>query len=110
MKSGKGIQTFLVVGDEHCTTQCIPPIGSVIQYTHAIRSITDVTDKIYAKHSQYPILESTSVKLTSGRAHDGMPAADSFGLPLLGGLALHLHLARGRGHLVDLGRHLLCQH
>ena len=50
------------------------------------------------------------VKLTSGRAHDGMPAADSFGLPLLGGLALRLHLARGRGHLVDLGRHLLCQH
>lgn len=81
-----------------------------VQYTHAIRSITDVTDKIYAKHSQYPILESTLVKLTSGRAHDGMPAADSFGLPLLGGLALHLHLPRGRGHLVDLGRHLLCQH
>ena len=50
---------LLVVGDEHCTTQCIPPIGSVIQYTHAIRSITDVTDKIYAKHPQYPVLEST---------------------------------------------------
>ena len=56
------------------------------------------------------ILKSTSVKLTLGRAHDGMPAADSFGLPLLGGLALHHYLARGRGHLVDLGRHLLCQH
>ena len=66
----------------------------LIQYTHAIRSITDVTDKIYAKHSQYPILESTLVKLTSGRAHDGMPAADSAGLPLLGGLALHLHQSR----------------
>ena len=62
-----------------------------VQYTHAIRSITDVTDKIYAKHSQYPFLESTLVKLTSGRAHDGMPAADSIGLPLLGRLALHLH-------------------
>ena len=84
-----------------------------VQHTHAmlsIFSIADVTDKIYAKHPQYPILESTLVKLNSGRAHDGMPAGDSFGLPLLGGLALHLHQSRGRGHLVDLGRRLLCQH
>ena len=43
------------------------------------------------QNAQYPILESTLVKLTLGRAHDGMPAADSAGLPLLGGLALHLH-------------------
>ena len=45
---------------------------------------------LQTKHSQNPILESTLVKLTTGRAHDGMPAADSVGLPLLGGLALHL--------------------
>ena len=50
--------------------------------------ITNVERQNICKNA---ILKCTSVKLTSGRAHDGMPAVDSFGLPLLGGLALHLH-------------------
>ena len=40
-------------------------LAAYVQYTHAILSITDVKDNIYAKHSQYPILESTLGEISS---------------------------------------------